>query len=92
MLHGLLLALFLIAALALVAGAIRLLFGPRSSPRSGSRFGHAAQDTLEQYLGAGRYATDIMFSTSNSRSAAQEGWSLIDRSLRARRAVRLAVR
>jgi hypothetical protein len=92
MLHGLLFVLSLIAALSLVAGVIRVLFGPRQSPRSGSRFGHAVHNTLEQYVRANRYTTDVMFSTSNSPSAAQEGWSLIDRNLRARRAVRLAVR
>jgi hypothetical protein len=89
MFHGLAVALFLSAALALVAGALWALLG---SARSADGFGHAGQHPLEQYVGANRLATDIMFRTANSPSAVQEGWSLIDRTSRARRAVRLAVR
>jgi hypothetical protein len=89
MFHGLAVALFLTAALVLVAGALWALL---ASARSAHGFGHAVQHPLEQYAGANRLATDIMFSTANSPSAVQEGWSLIDRTSRARRAVRLAVR
>jgi hypothetical protein len=89
MLHGLGLAVCLIAALALFAGAIRVLL---ANLGSASGFGHAVQRPIEQYLGANRLAMDIMFGTADTPRAAQEGWSLIDRSSRARRAVRLAVR
>jgi hypothetical protein len=85
MFHGLALALCLIAALALIAGAIRALLG---TVHSANGFGHAVQHPLEQYAGANRF----MFGTANSPSAVQEGWSLIERTMRARRAVRLAVR
>jgi hypothetical protein len=85
MFHGLAVALFLTAALVLVAGALWALL---ASARSAHGFGHAVQHPLEQYAGANRF----MFSTANSPSAVQEGWSLIDRTSRARRAVRLAVR
>jgi hypothetical protein len=87
--HGLAIAICLTAALALIAGAVRALF---PNARSVSGFGHAVQHPLEQYVGASHLATDIIFGTVNSRSAAQKGWSLIDRTLRAKRAVRLAVR
>jgi hypothetical protein len=87
--HGLAVALCLIGALAMIAGAIRALF---ANMHATSGFGHAVQHPLEQYVGASRLATDIMFGTVNSAVAAQEGWSLIDRTLRAKRAVRLAVR
>jgi hypothetical protein len=87
--HGLAVAICLIAALALIVGAIRALF---TSTRAPSGFGHAVQHPLEQYVGSSRLATDIMFGTVDRPSAAQEGWSLIDRTLRAKRAVRLAVR
>jgi len=89
MFHGLAVALLLTAVLALVAGALWVLLG---SVRSADGFGHAVQHPLEQYVGANRLATDIMFGTANSPSAVQEGWSLIDRTSRARRAVRLAAR
>jgi hypothetical protein len=87
--HGLAVAICLIAALALMAGAIRALV---TNARGSSGFGHAVQYPLEQYVGVSRLATDIMFRTVDSSSAAQEGWSLINRTLRAKRAVRIAVR
>ena len=89
MYHGLAVAVCLIAALVLIAGAIRVLF---TNTRATSGLGHAVQHPLEQYVGASRLATDIMFGTVECSNAAQEGWSLINRSLRAKRAVRLAVR
>lgn len=92
MFHALVLALCLIGVLAVVAGAIRALIGSKLYPRSDSLSGHTAQHTLEHYFGAKRYATDIMFGTAASPRASQEGWVLIDRSLRAKRAVRLAAR
>jgi len=92
MFHVLTLALYLMAALALIAGAIWALFDSKHFARSGTVFGRAARHTLEQCVGANRYATDIMFGTADSSSAARGGWALIDRSLRARRAVRLDVR
>jgi hypothetical protein len=82
--HGLAVAICLIAALALMASAIRALI---TNARGSSGFGHAVQHPLEQYVG-----TDIMFGTVDSSSAAQQGWSLINRSLRAKRAVRIAAR
>lgn len=87
---GLTVTLSLIAVAALVAGAAHG-FGSRHL-HSGSLFRRAVQHTLARYGGANRYATDIMLGTYNRPSAAQGGWSLIDRNLRARRAVRLAVR
>jgi hypothetical protein len=91
MFHSLVLAVFLLAALALAVGFLGALFGTRRLARSGDLFRHAVQHTFEQYVG-GRYGTDVMFGTTNSPSAAQGGWSLIDRNLRAKRAVRFAVR
>jgi hypothetical protein len=87
--HGLAAAICLIAALVLITGAIRALFAPT---RATSSFGQAVRHPLEQYVGANRLASDIMFRTAECSNAAQEGWSLIDRSLRAKRAVRIAVR
>ncbi len=89
MYHGLAVAICLIAALALIAGAIRGLF---ANMHATSGFGHAVQHSLEQYVGPSRLATHIMFGTVDSSIAAQEGWSLLDRTLQAKRAVRLAVR
>lgn len=89
MYHGLAAALCLIAALALIAGAIRALF---ANMHATNGFGHAVQHPLEHYVGANRLATGIMFGTVDSSIAAQKGWSLIDRALRAKRAVRIAAR
>ena len=89
MYHGLAVAICLIAALALIAAATR---GLVANMYPTSDFGRAVEPPLEQYVGASRLATDIMFGTVDSSIAAQEGWSLIDRTLRAKRAVRLAVR
>lgn len=89
MYHGLAAAICLIAALVLITGAVRALV---TTTRATGGFGHAVQHPLEQYVGASRLATDIMFGTAECSNAAQEGWSLINRSLRAKRAVRLAVR
>jgi hypothetical protein len=90
MFHVFAAALCLIAAMALMAGAIWRVMGPS---RSAHGFGHAVQHPLEQYSDTTRLGTDVMFGTSNSRSAVQEGWSLIERASRARRdAVRFAVR
>jgi hypothetical protein len=90
MLHVLAAAICLIAALALMAGAIWTVVGPS---RSAQGFGHAIQHPLEQYVDATRLGTDVMFGTADSPSTTQEGWSLIDRASRARRdGVRLAVR
>ena len=89
MYHGLVVALCLIAALALIAGAIRALF---ANMHATNGFGHAVRHPLEQYVGTSRLATDIMFGTVDSSIAAQKGWSLINRTLRAKRAVRIAAR
>jgi hypothetical protein len=83
---------FFMAALALIAGAIWALFGSKLFARSGTMFGHTARHTLDQCAGANRYAPGIKFGTADSSSTAQGGWALIDRTLRARRAVRLDVR
>lgn len=88
MLHVLTLALYMMAPLALAAGAIWALSESKRFPRSGTLFGRAAR----RYAGANRYATDIMFGAAGRSSAAQGGWVLIDRTLRARRAVRFDVR
>jgi hypothetical protein len=82
-------ALCLLAALTMIGGAIRALYG---SARGASRIGLVAQSPLERCMGASRFAAGIMFGTANTPSAVQKGWSLIDRTSRARRAVRLAVR
>jgi hypothetical protein len=92
MFHVLTLALYLLAAVALIAGVVWALFGSKHFACSGTMFGHAARRTLEQCVGANRYAADIMFGTADRSSAAQGGWALIDRTSRARRAVRLDVR
>lgn len=89
MYHVLAVAICLIAALALIAGAIRALF---ANMHATSGFGHAIAHPLEQHVCASRLSTDIMFGTVDSSIAAQEGWSLLDRTLRAKRAVRIAVR
>jgi hypothetical protein len=89
MYRGLAAALCLIAALALIAGAMRALYG---SAWGANRIGRAVQGPLDQCVGASRFAAEIMFGTANTASALQKGWSLIDRNNRARRAVRLAVR
>jgi len=88
--HGVAIALCLIALLALMAGAARMLFGSKLSPRARPMVGHTA--LLGDDFGVNRGAADIMFGTANSPSALQEGWSLIKRSVRARSAVRLSVR
>jgi len=89
MYRGFAIALCLIAAFAMIAGAIRSLYG---SARGANRIGRAVQRPLEHCVGASRFAVQIMFGTANTPSALQKGWSLIDRTNRARRAVRLAVR
>jgi hypothetical protein len=89
MYRGVAVALCLIAALAMIAGAIRALYG---SGRGANRIGRAVQRPLEHFFGASRFAAEIMFGTANTPSALQKGWSLIERTNRARRAVRLAVR
>lgn len=86
------LALCLIVALAALGGAARALFASKQHSYIGILSGHAAQHPLEQYLGSRRYATAVVFSTATSPGAAQEGWSLIHRTGRARRDVRLAAR
>lgn len=91
MLHGPVLALCLAAALAALAGTVWALFtGKHHLSSTLSR--QATQQSLGQYLRSSHYAGAIMFSTAKSRSACQEGWSLIHRAGRARSDVRLAVR
>jgi hypothetical protein len=93
MLHNFALALCSIAALAVVAEAIRAIFGAKHATHSTSAFGHAVQHPLEQYLAAERYRMDNKSGSAYSLCPAQEdGWLLIERTLRARRGVRLAVR
>jgi hypothetical protein len=75
---------------ALTASAWALLSGKNYKYGSLSR--QPAQHLLTQYLHSAPYATAIMFSTTSSRRACQEGWSLIHRTGRARNDVRLAVR
>jgi hypothetical protein len=82
-------ALCLVAALAMIGGAFRALYG---SARGASRLGKVPQSPLEHCMGASRFAAGIMFGTTNTPCVVHKGWSLIDRSSRARRAVRLAVR
>lgn len=91
MLHGSILAVCLVTAfVALTASAWALLSGKNYKYGSLSR--QPAQHLLTQYLHSAPYATAIMFSTTSSRRACQEGWSLIHRTGRARNDVRLAVR
>lgn len=80
MLHALVFALCFVTLLALVAGALR----------AGSKPPLLRTDRISDHCA--RYATDIMFGTATSRSPARAGWALIDRTVRAKRAVRLAVR
>jgi hypothetical protein len=89
MYRGLVIALCLIAALAMIAGAVRAWYG---SARGTNRIGRAVQRPLERCVGVSRFAAEIMFGTANTPSALQKGWALIDRTNRARRAVRIAVR
>jgi len=87
--HGLAVAICLIAALALIAGAIRGLFAT-CMPRAASAMPSSTRSSNTSVRVAWRPILCLV--PSNSSIAAQEGWSLLDRTLQAKRAVRLAVR
>ena len=87
MLHGFALAICVIAALAVAVGAVWIVSGAAASARFSSAFGNAVQ----QYLAVERHSRDIRLGAASGQGPAQ-GWQLIERRLRARRAVRLAVR
>jgi hypothetical protein len=91
MIHNVILALCIAAALAVLLAALWTMIGNKVDPHGGVFSGHGFAHPFDQYLWARRHAADVVVKTSSERRL-PGGWSLIQRSTRARRAIRLAVR
>jgi hypothetical protein len=91
MIHNIILALCIGAALAVLFAALWTRIGNKVNPHGGVFSGHGFSHRLDQYLWARRRAEDVLVKTSSERGL-PGGWSLIQRSMRARRDIRLGVR
>ena len=91
MIHNVLLALCIASALSVALFALWTFIGNKLDAGSGIFAGHVLGRRNERYLVPGRAAGAVEFRTSTDRSFSG-GWSLIHRSIRARRDIRLAVR
>ena len=91
MIHNVILALCIAAALAVLLVALWTYIGNKVEI-SGSFFsGHALAHPFEQLRGSRRHLADVVMRTPSERSL-PGGWLLIHRDMRARRDVRIAIR
>ncbi|HEY5101868.1 MAG TPA: hypothetical protein VII70_03725 [Steroidobacteraceae bacterium] len=91
MIHSVLLALCIASALTVVFFALWTFIGNKLDAGGGIFAGHALARRNERYLVSGRGSGPVEFRTASDRGFSG-GWSLIHRSIRARRDIRLAVR
>jgi hypothetical protein len=91
MIHNVILALCIGAALAVLLAALWTIIGNKVDPHGGVFSGHGFSHPLDQYPWARRHSTGVVVKTSSERSL-PGGWSLIQRTMRARRDIRLAAR
>jgi hypothetical protein len=91
MIHNVILALCIAAALAVLSALLWTMIGNKVDPHGGVFPGHIFLHTFDRYLGRKRHSAGIVVGTPSERSL-PGGWSLIQRSMRASRATRLAAR
>jgi hypothetical protein len=91
MIHNVILALCIAAALAVLWVALRMLSANKLDTRDGIFSAHALPHAVDQLLGCRRHSVYVVVRTPSARSL-PGGWSLIDRAMRARRDIRLAAR
>jgi hypothetical protein len=91
MIHEVILALCIAAALAVLWVALWTLSGNKVDKSGGIFSGRAPAQAFEQFLGCRRHSVHVVVRTPSERSL-PGGWSLIHRAMRARRDIRLAAR
>ena len=91
MIHNVILAVCIGAALTVLFAALWTMIGNKVDPQGGVFSGHGLAHPLNPYLWARRHSADVVVKTASERSL-PGGWSLIQRTMRARRDIRLAAR
>jgi hypothetical protein len=91
MIHNVILALCITAALAVLLTALWALIGNKIDAHGGVFSGHALSQRFNQHHGFRRHSASVVVKTMSERSL-PGGWSLIYRTMRARRDIRLAAR
>lgn len=91
MIHNVILVLCIGAALVVLFAALWTMIGNKVDPHGGVFSGHGLSHPFDQYLWGRRHSADVVVKTSSERSL-PGGWSLIQRTMRARRDIHLAAR
>jgi hypothetical protein len=91
MIHYVILALCIAAAVSVLLVALWTLIGNKVDAQGGIFSGHLLADSCAQFLDSRRHATNIEMRT-RSETTLPGGWSLIHRTMRARSDIRFAVR